>query len=124
MAARKKSAPQKRVLRQAQDRAPGDGGFYSRALSEADGLLMDQARRMDGLDEEVALLRVKLREALAQRPEDYSLLLKVSGMLVRAVSTRYRLSGKAEEDLYQSVLGVLRGVGGALFPEGWEAPDA
>jgi hypothetical protein len=84
---------------------------------------MDQARRMEGLDEEVALLRVKLREALAQRPEDYSLLLKISAMLVRAVSTRHRLSRKAEEDLYQSVLGVLRGVGGVLFPEGWEAPD-
>ncbi len=84
---------------------------------------MDQARRMEGLDKEVALLRVKLRDALSQRPEDYSLLLKLSAMLVRAVSTRYRLSRKAEEDLYQSVLGVLRGVGGALFPEGWEAPD-
>lgn len=84
---------------------------------------MDQARRMEGLDEEVALLRVKLREALSQRPEDYSLLLKLSAMLVRAVSTRYRMSRKAEEDLYQSVLGVLRGVGGVLFPEGWEGSD-
>ena len=39
-------------------------------------------------------------------------------MLVRAVSAKYRLSPKSEKDLYQSLLGVLQGVGSVLLPEG------
>jgi len=91
--------------------------FYARALGEAEKTLLPQARELEGLDEEIALLRVKLIQALREKPQDLELLLKGVGMLVRAVSTRYRLSKKAEDDLYQSVLGVLRGVGDALFPE-------
>ena len=92
--------------------------FYAQALREAERPLLPQARELEGLDEEIALLRVRLCQALKEKPEDMELLLKGVGMLVRAVSARYRLSQKAEEDLYQSVLGVLRGIGDALFPEG------
>ena len=91
--------------------------FYTRALGEAEKNLLPQARELEGLDEEIALLRVKLIQALREKPQDLELLLKGVGMLVRAVSTRYRLSKNAEEDLYQSVLGVLRGIGDALSPE-------
>ncbi len=91
--------------------------FYTRALGEAEKNLLPQARELEGLDEEIALLRVKLIQALREKPQDLELLLKGVGMLVRAVSTRYRLSKKGEEDLYQSVLGVLRGIGDALSPE-------
>ncbi|MBU2008793.1 MAG: hypothetical protein KJ624_02920 [Chloroflexi bacterium] len=91
--------------------------FYTRALGEAEKTLLPEARELEGLDEEIALLRVKLIQALREKPQDLELLLKGVGMLVRAVSTRYRLSKKGEEDLYQSVLGVLRGIGDALSPE-------
>ena len=91
--------------------------FYTRVLGEAEKKLLPQARELEGLDEEIALLRVKLIQALREKPQDLELLLKGVGMLVRAVSTRYRLSKKGEEDLYQSVLGVLRGIGDALSPE-------
>jgi hypothetical protein len=99
----------------ADDRRTGE--FYARALGEAEKTLLPQARELEGLDEEIALLRVKLIQALREKPQDLELLLKGVGMLVRAVSTRYRLSKKAEEDLYQSVLGVLRGIGDAIFTE-------
>jgi hypothetical protein len=72
------------------------------------------------LDEEIAVLRVKLRSQLEAHPEDFPNLLKGVDLLVKAVKTRYRLSKKAEEDLYQSVIGVLEGVGTAL---GLEGPD-
>ena len=99
----------------ADDRKARD--FYTRALGEAEKTLLPQARELEGLDEEIALLRVKLIQAIREKPQDLELLLKGVGMLVRAVSTRYRLSKKGEEDLYQSVLGVLRGIGDALSPE-------
>lgn len=94
-------------------------GFYEAAMTEAERLLISEAREVEGLDEEIALLRVKLMRALVEHPENTDLLLKGVGMLVRAVSARYRLSQRAQDDLYHSVLGVLEGIGGALFPEGF-----
>jgi len=94
--------------------------FYARALSQAEQVLLAEAREVEGLDEEIALLRVRLSQLVSQEPENLELLVKGVGMLVRAVSTRYRLSPRAEKDLYASVLGVLRGIGGALSLEGFD----
>lgn len=94
--------------------------LYTAVLSEAEQVLLSQARQMEGLDEEIALLRVKLSSALAAHPENLAPILKGMELLVKAVAARYRLSQKAEEDLYQNVLGVLRGIGGALWPEGFD----
>lgn len=99
---------------------PNARQFYSQALREAEQLLLAQAKEVDGLDQEIALFRVKLRQSLTQEPGDYERLLKVANFLVKALSTRYRISRQGEEDLYQSVLGVLKGIGGVLFPEGLE----
>ena len=92
--------------------------FYARALTEAELEAVDTAREVEGLDDEIATLRVKLLSALTQNPDDFDLLLKGVQMLVRAVSARYRISAKSEDDLYQSVVGVLKGVGEVLgLPE-------
>jgi len=92
--------------------------FYAAALKEAEQAALEDARELEGLDEEIAVLRVKLQTALAERPEDFTLLLRGVDLMVRAVSARYRISGKGEDDLYQSVVGVLKGIGTVLLPEG------
>ncbi|MDP2954743.1 MAG: hypothetical protein Q8O76_15675 [Chloroflexota bacterium] len=114
------SSPPSLRRRARRRRSPGAEGFYATALSEAERVLLPQARKMEGLDEEIALLRVRLKAALAEHPENLPLLLKGMELLVKAVAAKYRLSKKAEDDLYQNVLGVLRGVGGALWPEGFD----
>ena len=92
--------------------------FYDEALSQAERVRLSQAKQVQGLDDEIALLRVRLSRLAQEQPENMELLIKGIGMLVRAVSTKYKLSHKAEDDLYQSLLGVLRGVGSVLLPEG------
>lgn len=93
--------------------------FYQDALSEAEQALLPTARELEGLGEEIALLRVKIQTAVAEHPENFPLLLKGVALLVRAVAAQYRLSQRAEDDLYQSILGVLEGIGGVLHPEGF-----
>ncbi|MBI4297986.1 MAG: hypothetical protein HY676_05585 [Chloroflexi bacterium] len=95
-----------------------DEGFYDAILEEAERVRLPRARRVEGLDEEIALLRVRLGSLLEGQPENLPLFLKGMEMLVKAVAARYRLSKKAEADLYQSVVGVLKGVGDMLWPEG------
>lgn len=94
-------------------RRRGDN-FYASVLTEAEQARLPEAKEVEGLDEEMALLRVKLASLLESQPQDMALLLRGLALLVQAAKARYRLSAKAEEDLYQSVLGVLRGIGGAL----------
>ena len=91
--------------------------LYEEALSKAERVRLSRARQIQGLDEEIALLRLRLSRLTEEQPENLELLIKGIGMLVRAVSAKYKLSHKAEEDLYQSLLGVLQGVGSVLLPE-------
>ena len=92
-------------------------GFYGDALDDAERVALDAAGDINGLDEEIALLRTKLRRALEERPQDLKLMLKGIELLVKAVSARYRLSKEAKQDLSESIAGVLRGIGGVLCPE-------
>ena len=91
--------------------------FYQESLSEAER--WERARQMEGLDEEVALLRVRLKEALEERPQDMQLIAKGVDLLVKAVAAKYRLSPKAQRELSDSIAGVVRGIGTVLYPEGF-----
>jgi len=97
-------------------------GFYEEALSEAERLDLPDARQMEGLDEEIAVMRVRLKRALEERPEDVQLIAKGLDLLVKAVAAKYRLSPKARKDLSDSIAGVVEGIGAVLYPEGY-SPD-
>ncbi len=90
-------------------------GFYRRALSEAEQVLLPEAKEVEGLDEEIALLRVKLSSALNEQPQNMPLLLRGVDLLVKAVAARYRLSAKSQENLAQAIDSVLKEIGLTLF---------
>ncbi len=94
--------------------------FYADVLSEAERVRMEAAREMQGIDEEVAILRIKLRDQIMQHPEKAELLFKGMNMLTKAVSTQYKLSPKSQDDLNDSIIGVINGIGRELWPEGGE----
>ena len=103
--------------RRAQRRDELAQDFYGSALDAAEQIELEAASDVEGLDREIALLRMKLREAVSERPEDLELMLRGMTTLVNAVSARFRLSKRAEEELSESIAGVVRGVGGLLSPE-------
>ena len=92
--------------------------FYEGVLGEAERLELSAARRLEGLDEEIALLRLRLRKALQEHPEDTQLMVKGIELLVKAVAAKYRLSPKARRDLADNLAQVIERVGGLLYPEG------
>ena len=73
-------------------------GFYEESLSRAERVRLSKARRVDGLDEEIALLRVLLSRLAEEHPEKLELLLKGIGLVVRAVAIKYKLSPQSERD--------------------------
>jgi len=106
----RKSKPAQRQAKLARE-------FYGSALDAAERIELEAASEVEGLDEEIAVLRMKLREALAKRPDDLQLMLRGMDLLVKAVSARYRLSPEAGEDLADNMANVVRSVGGLLMPE-------
>ena len=91
-------------------------GFYAQALSEAERVLLPEAWEIEGLDEEIALLRVKLTRALEEQPDNMPLMLRAVDLLVKAVAAKYRLSKKSREDLADAINEVLKEIGIALLP--------
>jgi len=92
-------------------------GFYEEALTKAERAALPRARELQGIDEEIALVRLRLRSALEQRPKDLKLMAKGVNLLVKALSVRYRLSKDEKADLSAAIRGVLEEVGGKLYPE-------
>ena len=94
---------------------PSDG-FYARALSRAERVLLPEAEVVEGLEQEIALLRVKLATALQEHPDNLPLMLRGVELLVKTVSAEYRLSKRSQDNLAAAIDGVLKEIGGALFP--------
>ncbi len=94
--------------------------FYAEALDQAERLELADAHEVEGLDEEIAVLRVRLKRALREHPEDMALIAKGVDMLVKAVAARYRLSPKARRDLADNLAGLVEGIDN-LLGEGSDA---
>ena len=69
---------------------------------------LDLAAAAEGLDDEVALLRVLVRRELRERPEDLRLALQGLTLLVRAVAARYHLSPADQEALERRIVEAVR----------------
>jgi hypothetical protein len=82
----------------AQKRA-GAQGFYEDALGEAEAQNFPRARDVDGFEEEIAVLRLRLRTTLEKRPEDLQLMLRGMEVLRKLVISRYGLKPDDQEGL-------------------------
>jgi hypothetical protein len=86
-------------------RAPATrGDFYAKALSEAERVALSEALQVDGMDQEIALLRMRLRDAVTQSPEDLPLMFKGIALLARVVATRYRLGKTGREEIQEALV--------------------
>lgn len=92
--------------------------FYDAALTDTEKRYFRSARRLEGLAEEIAILRVKLRTAVTEHPDDLRLLTHGIDMLVKAVALQYRLSPRARKDLADHLTAVLNSLGDQLLPAG------
>jgi hypothetical protein len=98
-------------------RAPS---FYERALDTADRAAFDEARDLDGLDDEVALLRLQVRRLLEDESHDPRVLQGGVRLLIQALVARHRLSGDQADSLGEAAANLLEEFG-AIFAAGSEA---
>lgn len=82
-------------------------GFYSRALTEAERVQLDEAGFVEGLDQEIALLRVKLRELVEDEPDRIDLQLEAANTIARLIRTRYQITTEQKRSLKDAIAKVL-----------------
>jgi hypothetical protein len=82
-------------------------GFYGRALDEAEKVELEEASHIEGIDEEIALLRVKLRELLEEQPERSDLHFEAANIIARLARTRYQITKEQKKSLKEAIQKVL-----------------
>lgn len=85
-------------------------GFYSKVLDEAQKMDFELAEDVGGIDEEIALLRVKIKSLIEKDPENLQLIMQAAGTLARMLRTRFTLEkgqGKGIKDAIQNVLAEI-----------------
>jgi len=77
--------------------------FYEAALAEAERTDLADARHVEGLDDEIALLRLSLRRAFEADPLDMKVLHAGVRVLIQALLAQRRLSPQQADDLNEAV---------------------
>ena len=85
-------------------------GFYSRVLDEAGRLDFELASGVDGIDDEIALLRVKIKSLLENDPENIKLIMQATNTLAGLVKTRYNISKEQRKGLKEAIGNVLKDI--------------
>ena len=85
-------------------------GFYSKVLDEADQLDFELASGVNGIDDEIALLRVKIKSILEKDPENIKLIMQATNTLARLVKINYKMTREQRRGLKEAIGNVLRDV--------------
>jgi hypothetical protein len=85
-------------------------GFYARVLDEAERLDFERASGVNGIDDEIALLRVKIKSILGDDPKNLKDLVAATNALERLVRTRYKITKEQRQGLKEAIGNVLRDI--------------
>jgi hypothetical protein len=90
--------------------------FYSKVLDETERFDFINAADMDGIDEEIALLRTEIKKSISGGDDrNLLLLVKAVGALEKLIRTRYQISFAQRKGLKEAINNVIRDV---LVPMG------
>jgi hypothetical protein len=85
-------------------------GFYSNVLDDSEKRNLKMAYQIKGLDEEINLLRVKIKSIAERDPQNLRLISQATVSLARLLRTR-ETTFKKEQDLGQAIHNVIREIG-------------
>jgi len=85
-------------------------GFYSDVLDESQQRDFEEATQIQGIDEEIALLRVKIKSLVEHNPENLRLIMQAVNALSKLVMTKYNISKEDKQGLKEAITSVLKDI--------------
>jgi hypothetical protein len=79
-------------------------------LDEAEKADLETATGIEGIDDEIALLRVKIKSVLEKDPENVRLIMEATSTLAGLVRTRFKISKVQQRGLREAIGKVIREV--------------
>jgi hypothetical protein len=81
--------------------------FYTRVLSEAEKLDFELAEGVEGIDGEIALLRIKIKTIVENEPNNIQEIMRATNSLSKLVTTRYKITKEQRNGLKEAITNVL-----------------
>jgi hypothetical protein len=78
-------------------------GFYSHVLNRAQKNRLEQARDVDGIDEEIAIMRVKLLSLMDDFPDRVDLQMSAASTIARLLRTKHIISGGRKHSIEDAI---------------------
>ncbi|MFH0847590.1 MAG: hypothetical protein V1894_06030 [Chloroflexota bacterium] len=85
-------------------------GFYSRVLDETEQEDFEQATTVEGIDGEIALIRVKIKSLVSHDPENVKLIMEAVNTLARLIRVKYSIAKEDRQGLAQAIGNVLKDI--------------
>jgi hypothetical protein len=83
--------------------------YYSKKFDEIDRLDVESANQVEGIDEEMALLRYEIKKAITGGDErNLLLLVKAAGAIEKLIRTRYRISSAEHKGLKEGIGNIIK----------------
>jgi len=79
-------------------------------LDETERLDFELAAGVEGIDDEIALLRVKIKSILEKDPENISLIMQATNTLARLVKTNYNITREQRKGLKEAIGNVFKDI--------------
>ncbi|MFC1947336.1 hypothetical protein ACFLXY_05400 [Chloroflexota bacterium] len=83
-------------------------GFYSKVLDEKEQAAYDQAIFVEGIDEEIALLRVKMISLLERDPDNIRLVSQAVNTLIKLIIIKYNIDKSDPKSMKQAIFTVFK----------------
>ena len=85
-------------------------GFYAKELDETEKQQYEQATEVEGLEAEIALLRIKIQSLVAHDPENIRLITQATNALARLLMTKFNTSKADKQGLEEAFNNVLNNI--------------
>jgi len=83
---------------------------YAAVLDEVEQFDFELLSGIEGIDDEITLLRLKVRQLLAQDPDNVRLIVATVTTLARLVKMRYSMTDRQENKLREALRSVYRNI--------------
>jgi len=94
----------------ASDKAP-QLTFYQDALDSNQRVNFSKAASLEGVNEEISLLRVVIKKILDDDPENTKMLIAAVNLLAKLVKIRYTITPEQKQSLREAIQNIIKDVG-------------
>jgi hypothetical protein len=88
-------------------RANEQEGFYSRVLDAAEAIDFKEVSKIEGLDQEISLIRVKIKKLLEKDTDELKLIMQAANTLSKMVKIRYSMTKGQKHGLDEAIKNVI-----------------